>query len=305
MMTSIGGALNMSAKSDSNQITRDYFDSILVETRYIDSDLPSTKMNLFGEEFDTPVMTAALSHLHNICDNAMAEYALGAKKANAVGFFGMGEDEDLEAMTNTGAKVVKIIKPHEKNEEVIRKINHAVQNGAFAVGMDIDHSFTLEGGYDVVCGLPMKSKSLEEMKEFVKASSVPFVVKGVLSTQDAEKCVEAGAKAILVSHHHGIMPYSVPPLYMLPDIVKAVDGQVKIFVDCGIESGMDVFKCLALGADAVCVGRDLMDPLKEGSDGVARRINEINNELKGIMARVGAKTIDQIDPSVIHRKTWF
>lgn len=286
---------------DSNQITRDYFDSLLLETRYIDSDLPTTQMKLFGEEFDTPIMTAALSHLHDICPNAMAEYALGAKKANAVCFFGMGEDEDLEAMTATGAKLVKIIKPHEDNNEVLRKIDHAIKNGAFAVGMDIDHSYSGNGGYDVVCGLPMKPKSFDEMKMFVEHSSVPFVVKGVLSVQDAMKCIQAGVKAIIVSHHHGIMPYSVPPLMVLPEIVNAVNGQMKIIVDCGIESGMDAFKALALGADAVCVGRDLMGPLKEGSDGVAKRITDMNNELKSIMARTGAKSLKEIDKTVIHR----
>lgn len=69
----------MSSRSDSNQITRDYFDSILLETRYWDSDLPSTKMELYGETFETPIMTAALSHLHEICDNAMAEFGKGAR----------------------------------------------------------------------------------------------------------------------------------------------------------------------------------------------------------------------------------
>lgn len=291
----------MQLTSDSNKITRDYFDSLLVETRYIDSDLPSTKMELWGEEFDTPIMTAALSHLYDICPNAMAEYARGAKLAGAVGFFGMGEDEDLENMTATGANVVKIIKPHENNAEVIRKIEHAVKNGAFAVGMDIDHAYSWDGKYDVVCGLPMKPKSLDEMKEFVQAASVPFVVKGVLSVADAEKCVEAGAKAIIVSHHHGIMPYSVPPLMVLPEIVNAVGGQLKIFVDCGIESGMDVFKALALGADAVCVGRALMEPLKEGAEGVQKKIQAMNGELMSIMARTGAKDVKSIDAGVIHK----
>ena len=301
MMMITGGALNMSAASDSNKITRDYFDSLLLETRYIDSDLPSTEFEFFGEKFDTPIMTAALSHLHHICPNAMAEYAKGAKDANAVCFFGMGEDENLENMTATNARLVKIIKPHLDNNEVIRKIEHAVKNGAMAVGMDIDHSYSHDGGYDVVCGLPMKSKSLDELKSFVNASKVPFVVKGVLSVSDALKCVEANVSAIIVSHHHGIMPYSVPPLMVLPDIVKAVDGRMKIIVDCGIESGMDVFKSLALGADAVCVGRALMDPLKDGSKGVTDTIISMNNELKSIMARTGAHALNEIDSSVIHR----
>lgn len=290
----------MSYTADSNQITREYFDSILLETRYIDSDLPSTKMTLWGETFETPIMTAALSHLHNICEDAMAEFGRGAKDAGAVHFVGMGEDDELEGILNTGAKTVKIIKPHFDNEVVFHKLQHAVEHGAFAVGMDIDHSYSGNGGYDVVCGLPMKPKSLAEMKEFVKATDRPFVVKGVLSAKDAEKCIEAGVKGILVSHHHGIMPYSIPPLMALPEIVKAVDGQAHIFVDCGIESGADVFKALALGADAVCVGRDLMGPLKDGKEGVTKRIQTLNGELASIMARTGAKSLKEIDPSVLH-----
>lgn len=293
----------MSLTSDSNVITREYFDSLLVETRYIDSDLPDTGMELFGEKFDMPVMTAALSHLHDICPDAMAEYARGAKNANAVCFVGMGEDFELEAMTKTGARVVKTIKPHADNAVVFHKIEHAIKNNVFAVGMDIDHSYSGDGKYDVVLGLPMKPKSLSEMKEFVAAAGdKPFVVKGVLSVSDAEKSVDAGAKAILVSHHHGIMPYSVPPLFALKKIKEAVGNDIKIFVDCGIESGMDVFKALALGADAVCVGRNLMGPLKEGSEGVSKRLISLNNELKSIMARTGFKTIDAIDSSVIYKR---
>ena len=146
----------------------------------------------------------------------------------------------------------------------------------------------------------MHAKTASDLENYVKASSVPFIVKGVLSAKDAEKCVKAGVSGILVSHHHGIMQYAVPPLMILPEIVKAVDGQIPVFVDCGIESGMDVFKALALGADAVCVGRELMGPLKDGAAGVTNRMNEMNRELMSIMARTGAKSLKEIDPSVIH-----
>ena len=60
----------MEYTSDSDKITRDFFDSLLLETRYLDSALPSTKLELFGESFDTPVMTAALSHLDGTAKTA-------------------------------------------------------------------------------------------------------------------------------------------------------------------------------------------------------------------------------------------
>ena len=293
----------MKYSSNPDTITRDYFDSLLLETRYIGSDIPSTKMELFGQEFDTPIMTAALSHLHNPADG-MAVYGKGAALSNAAHWVGMGEDAELESVVATGAKSIKIIKPHADNKEVFRKIEHAVKVGCFAVGMDTDHAFNSNGGYDDVFGLPMRPKSVEELAEFVQAAGVPFIVKGVMSPRDAEKCAKAGCAGIVVSHHHGMVQYSVPPLMVLPDIISAVGGSMPVFVDCGIISGMDAYKCLALGAKAVSVGRHLMPLLKDGAQAVSDRINEMTAELAGIMARTGVKSLDDMDPTVIHRRNF-
>ena len=201
----------MQLTSNSDKITRDYFDSLLVETRYLDAVLPSTQLTLFGETFRTPIMTAALSHLSNTATDGMTIYARAAAMSGAVHWVGMGSDEELEAIVATGAKTIKIIKPHADNREVLRKIEHAVKTGCFAVGMDIDHAFNSEGGYDNIFGLPMKAKTTEELKEFVQAAGVPFIVKGVLSPHDAEKCLKAGCAGIVVSHHHGMIQYAVTP----------------------------------------------------------------------------------------------
>ena len=290
--------------ANSDKITREYFDSLLIETRYLDSVIPNTKFKLFGQEFSTPVMTAALSHLGNTAENGMIIYAQAAAKANAVHWVGMGSDEELEEIVATGAKTIKIIKPHEDNNEVYRKIEHAVKAGCFAVGMDIDHSFKGDGTYDNVLGLPMKSKSTEELTDFVKAAKVPFVVKGVMSPKDAEKCLKAGCAGIVVSHHHGMINYSLPPLMALPEILSAVSNEIPVFVDCCIESGYDTYKCLALGAAGVSVGRHLMPLLKEGADKVSNRINEMNSELAGLMARTGIASLDKMDSSVIHKRNF-
>ena len=292
----------MEYTANSDKITRDYFDSLLLETRYVDSALPSTKLELYGRTFDTPIMTAALSHLHNTAPNGMVIYAQAAAKANAVHWVGMGEDKELEDIVATGAATIKIIKPHEDNKEVFRKIEHAVGAGCFAVGMDIDHAFNASGGYDKVFDLPMKAKTTEELHDFVQAAGLPFIAKGVLSTQDAERCLKAGCKGIIVSHHHGIMSYAVPPLMILPDILDVVAGEIPVFVDCGIESGMDAYKCLALGATAVGVGRHLMPLLKEGADATAARMKEMTAELAGVMARTGVCDLSHFDKSVIHKR---
>lgn len=288
---------------DSNQITREYFDSLLIEMRHIDSVIPSTELKLYGETFSTPIMTAALSHLDKCRENGAAEMAKGAAAAGAVMWYGMGEDEELEAITTTGARTIKIIKPHADNDKVFQKIEHAEKSGCFALGMDIDHSFNHKGQYDNVLGLPMTSKTLDEIKSFVKATKLPFIIKGVLSEQDAYKCLDAGVKGIVISHHHGIQDFAVPPLMILPRVVKVVENRIPIFVDCGVSNGIDVFKALALGATAVSVGRALMNPLTEGgAEGVQRKIEAMSEELAGTMARTCSKDLDHIDPSVIWKR---
>ena len=294
----------MGYSSNPDQITRDYFDSLLLETRYLDSVTPTTEISLFGHSFATPIMTAALSHLHNTAPDGMVIYADGANRANTLHWVGMGSEQELEDILKTGAKTIKIIKPHADNREVFRKIEHAVGAGCFAVGMDIDHAFNSNGGYDNVMGLPMKAKSQEEIAQFVRAAGIPFIVKGVLSPLDARKCLDAGCAGIMVSHHHGMVQYSVPPLFVLQDIIAAVGNSIPVFVDCGIESGMDAYKCLALGAKAVGVGRHLMPLLKDGPDAVAGRIAAMTQELAGVMARTGIASPDRMDPAVIHRRNF-
>lgn len=291
---------------DSDQITRDYFDSLLVEMRHIDAVIPSTKLELYGEIFNTPVMMAALSHLGNVRENGMVEMARGALAANAVNWSGMGGEDELAAITATGARTIKIIKPYADHDTIFRKIEHAERCGVLALGMDVDHSFGGNGQVDVVLGEKMKPMSLSELKEFIKSTKLPFIIKGVLSEQDACKAIEAGAKGIVVSHHHGIMKCAVPPLFILPRIAKVINHQIPVFVDCGIMSGMDVFKALALGADAVSVGRAIMDPLKKnGSEGVKDQIIKMTEELAGVMARTCSRDIKSIDPTVIcHRNGW-
>ena len=288
---------------DSDRITREYFDSILVEMRHIDSVMPSTTFELYGETFATPIMTAALSHLNGCHPDGMTELARGAFAANAVMWTGMGDEAELESITGTGAKTIKIIKPYADNGMIFKKIQHAEKCGALAVGMDIDHAFTGRGQYDNILGLPMLPKTLDEIKSFVKATDLPFVIKGVLSEQDVYKCLEVGVKGIVISHHHGIQDFAVPPLMILPKISKLVNNSIPIFVDCCVASGMDVFKALALGATAVSVGRALMDPLKDGgAQAVKKSIEDMTAVLAGVMSRTCSADLKHIDSSVIWKK---
>ncbi len=287
------------------ETTRAYFDSLMLEMRLMDSGVPSTEFELYGKKFRTPIMTAALSHIGTFnqdLPSGMVQYAKGAAMAGAVHWIGMGSDEEFEEVVAAGAPTIRIIKPYADEEKIFEMIRCAERNGALAVGMDIDHMFGLEGNPDICMGETMAVKSSEDLRRYVESTNLPFIIKGVLSVHDAVKCAEIGVKGIVVSHHGGRLDYAVPPLYVLPDIVKAVGDKMPIFVDCGICSGMDAYKALALGATAVSVGLHLIPCIRQGgAEGVGKRIQEMTEELKGAMAYTGVKTTKEFDATVIRR----
>ena len=289
--------------SDANTINEEFLDSILFEERLIDSVEADTKCTFLGTEFDMPVMTPAFSHLGNYNGRELTgleEYSLAAADLNILNFCGMMENDLFKKIADTGAKTVRIVKPYADNGKVRDQMQFAEAVGAFGIGMDIDHIFG-GNGYDVCVGEKMAPQTMEMLASYIEASSLPFVVKGVLSVQDAVKSADAGAKAIIVSHHHGRLPYAVPPLMILPEIKDALkDRDVEIIVDCGIASGSDVYKALALGANAAAIGRAMLSSLeKDGVEGVKSYFTGVKNELKYVMGFTGFAKVSDIDDSAL------
>ena len=290
--------------SDANVITQKYMDSLLIEARYIDSVVADMDIEFLGDTFSMPVMTPAFSHLGNYAgreNNGLEEYSLAAKECNILNFCGMMENDQFKRIADTGAKTIRIVKPYADNGKVKDQMQYAESVGAFGVGIDIDHIFGNEG-YDIAVGENMSFQTADMLRSYAEMVKIPFVIKGVLSVSDAVKCAEIGAKAIIVSHHHGRIPYAVPPMMVLPEIRKALAGRdVKIIVDCGIASGADVFKALALGADAAAVGRSMLPSLeKDGVKGVCSFIKRVGDELRYLMSCTGYTKVSDIDDSVIH-----
>lgn len=289
--------------SDANVITQQYMDSILIEQKIIDSVLADTSIDFLGETFSSPIMTPAFSHLKNFGGRELTgleEYSIAAKNANILNFCGMMENDMFKKIADTGAKTVRIVKPYADNGKVRDQMQFAESVGAFGIGMDIDHIFG-ETGLDIVIGEEMAVQTMDMLRSYVESTKLPFFVKGVLGVRDAVVCAEIGVKAIIVSHHHGRMPYAVPPMMILPEIRDALEGTgVKIIVDCGIESGADVYKALALGADAAAVGRSMLPSLEqEGAPGVESFINKVNNELRYIMSNTGFAKVSEVDDSAL------
>ena len=283
------------AKGDSVQIAREYMDSLLVETRVVGAERPDTTFRFLGETFSTPVMTAALSHLD------LVSMAAGAKQAGACVSIGMGGNGEMGEILATGAKVMKIIKPYADEKEILSRLEYAEENGALAVGMDVEHAVNTDDAEDsVVMGLQMKPPTLAELEKYIRHTKLPFFIKGALSVQDALCCRDLGAAGLILSHHNGLTRFAVPPVMVLPEIRKAIGKDLLLIADGGIESGVDAFKALARGADAVTMGKALMGPLKEnGADGVAETLRKATAQLQAMMIRTGTKNLKHMDPSVI------
>src|SRR5262249_45587864 len=130
---------------------------------------------------------------------------------------------------------------------------------------------------------------------------LPFIVKGVLTAEDARAAIDVGAQAIIVSNHGGRQLDSAPAtLDQLPEVAAEIDGRVPIALDSGVRTGGDVVKALALGADVVVIGRLTAFGLAaDGEDGVYRMLELLQAELVTTMALVGRETIADIDRSLL------
>lgn len=291
-------------KANADVISREYLDLFGFEQRLIGSAEPDISAELFGCRLASPVMTAALSRLDRIRQDGLIQMAEAVRKTDTVMWLGVSEDEEVRKAADTGVRLIEIIKPFSDMKKVTDKIRFAVKNGCIAVGMDIDHAFDGHGKFDVFHDIEQeKAPTVSDIREYVQAcDGIPFIVKGVLSVRDAAAAKEAGASAIVLSTHHGIFQNAISPLMILPEVRKAVGKDMQIITDGLIYDGYDAFKALVLGADGVCVGRALQQPLSEnGEEGIRAYFNEMNEQLAVIMARTGTSDLNHIDSSVMHR----
>ena len=192
---------------------------------------------------------------------------------------------------------IPTVKPWDINtlKEKLAMIKDA---GSFAVAMDIDAA-----GLPFLKNLtpPAGSKTVEELREIVKEAEVPFIIKGIMTVKGALKAKEAGAAAIVVSNHGGrVLDQCPATAEVLAEIADAVGNDMKILVDGGIRSGVDIFKALALGADAVLIGRPFVTAVYGGgAEGVAAYTAKLAAELEDTMAMCGAHSLSEISRDMV------
>ena len=289
----------------------DAWQNIYVNMDTLTSNAPvDTTLELFGKTFKYPIFAGPVGaiQLHygdSLDDNSYNDILVrGCKEAGIAAFTGDGVNPAIMQASTQYIKEndgigVPTIKPW--GEEVYdEKLKLAIESNAFAVAMDIDAA-----GLPFLKGQtpPAGRKSQEELKRIIDKTPVPFIVKGVMTVNGALKAKEAGAKGIVVSNHGGRVLDGTPATAsVLEEIADQFKGQVKIIVDGGIRSGLDVFKALALGADAVIIARPFVNMIYgNGEQGVEAYAQQLGQELENTMMMTGVSSLKEISKKNIYK----
>ena len=268
-----------------------------------------TSFELFGHKVALPVFAAPVGamQLHygdKYDDLAYNDILVTAcAQAGIAAFTGDGTNPAVmeaaaEALKKNGGCGVPTVKPWDM-DTMRQETDLGKAADPFAIAMDIDAA-----GLPFLKNLtpPAGSKTVEELKEISAMAGKPFILKGIMTVSGALKALEAGASGIVVSNHGGrVLDQCPSTAEVLPAIVDAVGGRMTVLVDGGIRTGMDVFKALALGADAVLIGRPFVTMVYGGgAEGVQVYVDKLKAELSDTMAMCGAHSLSDIKRSMIY-----
>jgi isopentenyl diphosphate isomerase/L-lactate dehydrogenase-like FMN-dependent dehydrogenase len=265
-------------------------------------------LELWGGKLSMPILAAPMTgtpyNLGGPISEAdfIEEIESGSLMAGTFSMTGDGADPSMyESGLRSGAAhkktTIAIIKPREQ-KEIIKYIRRAEEAGVLAVGMDIDGAGLVTMAMK---GQPVSPKSLKEVMEVIASTRLPFVLKGIMTPDEAELAVEAKAAGIVVSNHGGrVLDFTPGAAEVLPAIAERVKGKLTIFADGGVRTGADVLKLLALGADAVLVGRPLaIGAVGGGREGVSLTLNKMKTELFQAMLLTGTPDVRHVRADIL------
>lgn len=307
MVPGMGGAGTAESFKRAHEKLKDY--KLMLRTIHSAKE-PVTTKTLFGKELSFPVIGAPITGAkYNMAGGITEEeYAhavvKGAVDAGTISMIGdtgdlTAYDHGLKAITDVGGAGIPIIKPR-SNEEIILRIKLAEKAGCLAVGIDIDGAglITMK-----LFGQPVGPKTLDELKELVNNTHLPFVVKGIMCVEDALMCVEAGVSAIVVSNHGGrVLNEGLAPIEVLEEIVEAVGDKLTVLADGSIREGVDVMKYLALGAKGVLLGRPMIwGAVGGGQEGVKVTMETLKTQIVQAMILTGCNSVENISKKIVRK----
>jgi isopentenyl diphosphate isomerase/L-lactate dehydrogenase-like FMN-dependent dehydrogenase len=270
---------------------------------------PDTTITLFGRTVPTPALVAPIGSYYRINETAEREVADGASRAKTILFVSYATRGGVrEWAEGTTAPLVYIGYMREGREQTLKSVRLAEELGYVGVGLVMDSIQPQKLG-DIVPltrdgqprqGNPARPADIEWLKT---ETSLPVVIKGILSDEDARVAVEAGADAIAVSNHGGrIFDQTRAAIEVLPEVVQAVGKRVPVVLDGGVRNGGDIVKALALGAKAALVGRPICWGVAAGgASGVKRVIESLTQEVKRTLVMTGVGAVSQVTESILIR----
>lgn len=268
-----------------------------------DAAQPDTSTSVLGLDLDIPVIAAPIGGISFNMGGGISEAEYvdailgGCISRGIIGSTGDGVPPFIVEASFGGLKKVDgygipFIKPWE-SDEIDEKFGMAFDTGAKVYGMDVDAAglITLRK-----MGRPVAPKTPEQLREIigkVHDKGGKFILKGVMTVDEAEKAIEVGADAIVVSNHGGrVLDHAPGTADVLPAIADAVKGRLCIIVDGGVRDGVDVLKMIALGADAVMIGRPFSVAALGGQqEGVEAYIDMLKAQLTQAMVLTGCNDI--------------
>ena len=271
--------------------------------RCIDAKEASTACRVLDVDLSSPVaMSAMTMPIPAISENGLLEVARGLKAAGSLMWTGTPLPQNLKEIMSTGVPLVANVKPYRDRGKLEEEIETIIEADVTWLGLEIDSGQGTkvqdkEMAFDCT---PWAQKEIEAIKN---KAPMPLVCKGVLSREDALKCLDAGADLLVVSHHGGhTLDYMPHPLQVMEEIVQVVNGKVPLMIDGGFRRGSDVLKGLASGADLVGLGRPILYGLAaNGEEGVRDVIQGVSRELSRLMTMVGASDPSRISPDILIR----
>lgn len=270
---------------------------------------PDFSYDFFGRRLKMPILVAPLAGMKLNMGGPMEErdylaaMAGGAREAGSLAFTCDGPvplffDLGIEILGALQGWGVPTLKPREP-EAFLALARRAEACGVPAIATDIDAAGIIHMRR---AGQPAGPWPVEVWKNTLSRTKLPVILKGVLTVRDARAAVEAGAAGIVVSNHGGrVLDHTPGTAEILPQIAEAVRGKIRIFVDGGIRSGGDALKMLALGAEAVLIGRPMaVAAVGGGKEGVALLLNLYAEQLRTAMIYGGCRSLAEVSPAVLY-----
>lgn len=295
-----------------------------------------TRLNLFGQDYDNPIILAPVAYqklAHDLGEVASAQASEAMGSCMVVSGFASSTLEEISTYSDNlwfqlymqydmqdnlflikkaedlgyKALIITIDAPISGIRNKEQKAGFYLPNGIEAVnikGMNQSNIEITDNQSIIFDGIMANSPTWKDIEFIRKNTKLPLILKGITNPSYAKKAIEIGIDGIVVSNHGGrVLDTLVSTMDILPKIVEIVDERIPILIDGGITRGTDILKALAFGASAVMIGKPIMYGLAvAGALGVAHSLKILKDELEIAMALTGCKTLKDIDKEIIYIK---